>query len=155
MDPPLAAGIDLRSDDQRLKVRFCWVVDRFVHQLLIDEQVVACSVDGDGQTTWPPSPPIQQLSLEHINGSDVILGVGAAGRGHWSLSAQFELSDTVTFELACRSKDQPKFLGSTYRLADSVCMQAADDRTQVDGMIARLATFEGPTYRWSYRLKTS
>ena len=77
-------SLTLETSNGRLRVAFHWQRDRFVQQLFVDSVEAGNSIEGDAQFAWPSSPPLQQLSLEEINGSKVILGVGAAGQGHWS-----------------------------------------------------------------------
>ncbi len=118
-------SLTLATSDGRLRLEFHWQRDRFVQQLFVDSVEAGNSIEGDAEDSWPSSPPLQQLSLEDINGSSVILGVGAAGRGHWSISVEIDHqsdgADAIKFELACRSKEQPPFLGSSYRLAIRSC----------------------------------
>ena len=44
------------------------------------------SMEGTPSDDFPPSPPLQQMHLQEINGTPVLLAVGMAGRGHWSAS---------------------------------------------------------------------
>lgn len=114
----MTGTLSLTTAKQQLTVEFYWERDRYVHRVTnaAGEQLV--SVDGTPNDAWPASPPIQQLSLEAIDGQAVLLGVGAAGSGHWSISVT-SVSDgddeAFKFELACRSRDQPVRLASTYR----------------------------------------
>ncbi len=163
-------AVSLSSRDGRLRVDFHWQQDRFVHHVFRNGTEVGASVEGDTDDSWPPSPPLQQLSLEEIDGTDVILGVGSAGRGHWSISVEPEeqgAAASIKFELACRSKLEPPFLGTTYLLDDSVVLLDAaktdrqedhagdrndggsDDRRRVTVLAE---TRDGNTYRWTYRL---
>lgn len=159
MSDPSTRGpetVCLASLDGRLVVQFQWHTDRFVQKIYIDGQSAGQSIDGDGQTDWPPSPPLQQLSLEPIDDQLVVLGVGAAGRGHWSISAQPDGPSALKFELACRSKDQPAYLGSAYKLAGTVDLQSvgptAINRDE-DRITAGPSTSTGsPTHQWTYKL---
>lgn len=47
-----------------------------------------------------------------------VLGVGAAGRGHWSISVVAAGDHAIQFELACRASQasQAMHLGSDYRI---------------------------------------
>ena len=69
--------------DGRLRVEFQRHEDRFAHRILLDQVEVARSVEGDASEPWPDSPPLQQLSLEDIKGTETILAVGGGGRSHW------------------------------------------------------------------------
>jgi hypothetical protein len=152
-------SLALETSDRRLRVEFHWQRDRFIQQLFVDSVEAGNSIEGDAEDAWPSSPPLQQLSLEDINGSRVILGVGAAGRGHWSISVEIDQQNdgagAIKFELACRSKQQPPFLGSTYRLADSIVLTPSDCASQVgdDRTVASPVDLDSQTRRWSYLLK--
>ena len=149
----------LATSDGRLRVEFHWQRDRFIQRLFVDSVEAGNSIEGDAEESWPSSPPLQQLSLEDINGSSVILGVGAAGRGHWSISVeidnQSDVAEAIKFELACRSKEQPPFLGSSYRLADSIVLTPADGTCQLrDGRaVANPVDLDSQTHRWAYLLQ--
>lgn len=127
MPDPLVLSINCR-DDRVLRVVFNFVSGRFRQTVQIqsscgdllesweDETV---SVDED----WPASPPIQQLSLESINDRPTLLGVGQAGKSHWSISVETmdrkNADAAIRFDLACRTQAIPVWLGSTYRRATS------------------------------------
>lgn len=148
------------SNDGRLVAEFIWNGDRFSHEISIDGIVVAHSVEGDAETDWPPSPPIQQLSMEWIQGLKTALGVGAAGRSHWSISAGpcQENTSAIRFDLACRSKETPGFLGSGYKLQSELEIQIVDGQRddQSDGLRQIAANrSDGPTTQWSYLLQAA
>lgn len=145
----------LVTRDGRLRVEFEWVEDRFVHRISIDGAEVGESIDGDGSEPWPPSPPIQQLLSQEIDGSPAILGVGAAGKGHWSISVELDGDQAIAFDLACRCKETPEFLGSSYRLEPSVSIECTDSELDVSGDRRTIAASEqdSDTHRWRYRLQ--
>ena len=107
-----------------ITLEFRWSVDRFGHRIEVAGQTVAESIDGHGGQDWPPSPPLQQLSLEEIDGRPTLLGVGSAGRCHWSVSVASlptSIGCGFVFEWACRVKgladpSTDRWLGSTYRI---------------------------------------
>lgn len=158
----------LASPCEQLAVEYRWLNDRFVHRVLVGDQVALSSVDGDGTQEWPASPPIQQISLEPIENVSMILGVGGAGRGHWSISVGWQAGGEIDgrqfdggfcFDMACRVKDQPEFLGSTYAInaeADRPVKVSAVLGTEKRkaGEVSVLAAGEnmGATYRWGYLL---
>lgn len=146
------ADVTLSSIDGRLKILFQWQRDRFAQRLLVDGVEVGRSVEGDAETAWPPSPPIQQLSRERIAGRDVVLGVGGAGRGHWSISVEpiAEDASAMKFDLACRGGGEDRSLGSEYELDDSLTLTAIDG--ELSG--AKVVPTEGDasTRQWSYRI---
>lgn len=117
----------LRSARQQdaLELRFHQEGDRQAHSLfwIRDGEAVPIlrSLEGDDQSVWPPSPPLQQLSIEHRASGDVALLVGMAGKSHWSLSVESLSAGRLRFEAACRlspaDAHQPahtRWLGSTY-----------------------------------------
>ena len=156
--------VSLVSEDRRLAVEFSWIGDRFEHQFLLDGTPVGGSVEGEPDVNWPPSPPIQQISCEQIEGRPVILGVGSAGSGHWSISVEALATGEIRFELACRSNDRPAFLGSTYRHDPSIAMfvshDQADLRSQTEGARAVRTVVDVPsmttgTHRWAYTARVT
>lgn len=130
--------IDSKCADGRcgLRVRFSYQGDRFGHAIELltatgtTPVMLSCEI-GDAETdgsetrptgtdVWPPSPPLQQLSLEtNGRGQQVALLLGMAGRSHWSLSVEPEAASSpsagFTFDVACRPAGVPGFLGSGYR----------------------------------------
>jgi hypothetical protein len=169
--------VPLATTDGRLRVEFRWSHDRFVHRVLLDQVEVARSIDGDSSELWPASPPMQQLSLEPIQGSDAILGVGAAGRSHWSLSVELEQgeneSQSFRFEWAARCRDLPTSLGSAYSVANSIAIIPCEGPEGVGPVFRESSEADGwrelsigpetaapagsgssaaTTFRWSYRI---
>ncbi len=168
-------AVGISSDDGRLSVEFRWQEDRFTQRILLDGREVARSVEGDASQSWPPSPPLQQLSLERIHGVETILAVGAAGQTHFSLSAAIDgiggAAPSVRFDLAARCKAESAPIQSTYRIADSITVEVergeirfvSADRNpwrevviyprSVDSDTPTAAT--PVTWRWSYRVASS
>ena len=96
--------------------------DRFVHVVdwFAGEQSFRLleSVEGTDEDLWPPSPALQQLSIEQRTQSrQVGLMVGMAGNSHWSMSIENDNVDrSLVFDVACRVADeQAGALGTTYR----------------------------------------
>jgi len=141
------------------------------------------SLEGDGEDAWPPSPPLQQLSLEGARaGHQAALLIGMAGRSHWSLSV-VKIADepgSLEFDVACRANQSPLRLGSSYHTripasADrsGVVLQAAPIPVRIsadaglDGTRCEIAVCEGrltivstpdarpmpATYRWKYHVR--
>jgi hypothetical protein len=114
--PPLtiAAG--------RVAVVFTWQADRWGHAVSIDGRPLADSLEdtADGRDgTWPASPPLVELSTVETPAGPAILAVGLAGRSHYSasISPHPVEPDTLLVEIACRIKEPPTWLGSTYAVA--------------------------------------
>ena len=159
------ANLSLTSADQRLRVDFTYRVDRFVQTLFLNDSEVGTSVEGDQGSLWPPSPPIQQLSGQQMDRSLVILGVGAAGRSHWSVSIERDRDPSaVLFDVACRCGQPPIWLGNTYRLAETIALRPATpagmesatiiDRPEADRatVAVRCSASESGTHRWAFTL---
>jgi hypothetical protein len=141
-----------------LTVEFSWREDRFVHEFVLPDGSRIASIEGDAAESWPPSPPLQQLSLERIDGCEVILGVGAAGIGHWSISVEStvipEQRHAFKFDLACRCKTECDWLGSSYLGTELLAfVPTAGARLTHDGDRLALEPDESsadPTSRWAY-----
>ncbi len=146
------ADVTLSSIDGRLKVLFQWRTDRFAQRLFVDDIEVGHSVEGDGETAWPASPPIQQLSRERIADRDVVLGVGGAGRGHWSISVEpiADGTSALKFDLACRGGGDDRSLGSQYELGAGLAMTAIDGELSDASVVPTKG--DGVTRQWSYRI---
>ena len=128
------------NEGHKLRIEFFKMEDRYAHRLSVvligkagEETVVplAESVEGTADDPWPPSPPLQSLSIEELTlDRTAALLVGMAGRSHWSASIEAEFPPrpfvgTAKFQLACRFTTVPQRLGSTYRIAPGVVMRTA------------------------------
>lgn len=163
----------LRLQHQSLCIEFQWKEDRFHHRVLLNSEEVGKSVEGDSSSAWPPSPPLQDLSLEDINGTPAILGVGRAGKGHWSISIQWDESQGgFLFDLACRAKElgnptpsptedpakePPATVGSVYEVTRTGTMtfspMACETIEEREGRVKIEPNQVGdPTVRWGYLL---
>jgi len=104
-----------------MSVRFTWLEDRWAHDILVGRTVCWQSVEGPdadgGDPRWPASPVFVELSRLHTARGPVLLGVGRAGRSHFSASIEADPAhpDRLRFEVACRVQELPARLGSTYR----------------------------------------
>ena len=139
--PPMS----LASADGKLVAHFFWQHDRYAHRIENADGQAIFSIEANGQDThfaaisaaaakvfagpsddWPYSPPLQQLSLEQINGAPAILGVGSAGRGHWSISVE-PTESGLRFDVACRSKSSPLWLGNSYSFCKAMAVLPTQD----------------------------
>jgi hypothetical protein len=125
------------NEGHRLRIDFFKLADRYGHRLSVvlraedgQETLVplAESVEGAPDDPWPPSPPLQSLTIEERDDtSKVALLVGMAGRSHWSASIAVERATPSlfcypVFELACRFTSQPTLLATTYRAAPGIVL---------------------------------
>lgn len=111
----------VNKDGRGLRVTFVWHRDRYAHTIAVvrGDHITPVLASGEGTEfdDWPPSPALQDLSIEH-RGDDqsVALLVGMAGTSHWSLSIEATKSEsTLVFDVACRVTDKPRQMGSLYR----------------------------------------
>jgi hypothetical protein len=127
-------------------VEFTWDRDRWRHAVMTAAgrlDSLEGEVDDRRDARWPASPALIEVSLAEAAGGPAVLGVGQAGRSHFSLSIRPcpERNDTFLFEAACRIHESAVWLGSTYR-----------DRA---GRVTRVeaALLPAPaTVTWSYRI---
>jgi len=110
--------------------------DRFGHSIFVAGpsglKEVFRSVEGSDQQDWPPSPPIQDYSIEHREESSLVLAVGMAGKSHWSASFEAKPeSKQIIFDIACRTNARP---GSPGNPAEHATLQSTylvnDDNLQ-------------------------
>lgn len=111
-----------------LEISFEQQSDRWSHAWFLVEpgglrHRILSSVEGDAQTAFPPSPPLQQVHQQDLGGGRTVLGVGMAGRSHWSaaFAPVAESENALLADLACLRKSLEEgspdcWLGSTYRL---------------------------------------
>lgn len=100
-------------------VTFRWIGDRWAHEVDVRGLGVWRSVEGpraDGDDRWPAAPVLVELAPLETPQGLAILGVGLAGRSHFSASIGPAPGQggEVRFEIACRAIEPPVWLGSTY-----------------------------------------
>jgi hypothetical protein len=100
-------------------IGFTWVLDRWSHRVTLRDGSTWQSIEGpraDGDPRWPASPVIVELSRLQTPRGEAVLGVGLAGRSHFSACIGSDPRDPgrALFEIACRSNEPPVWLGSTY-----------------------------------------
>lgn len=114
----------------KLCVRFEWREDRWQHTIvpappstILSEATNGGlhSIEGASADAWPASPALQSLHIEpRAAGVTVALLVGMSGTSHWSLSVEANATlQAATFDVACRTRDQPAWLGSSYRTGEA------------------------------------
>lgn len=128
-------------------LNFQWKEDRFEHTVFArptgasQDLVLLTSLEGNDAQDWPPSPPLQDIHLQEIGGSQVAMAVGMAGSSHWSAACSLNESATkvrLHFDMACRADRTPDWLGSTYQSSSAVGVN--DDPSL--GALIQLPNFE-------------
>lgn len=111
------------SNGSRIRIEFDWRGDRYGHTISLvnaasEIEPLLESIEGSGDDGWPPSPPLQSLSIERLSdGRPAALLVGMAGRSHWSASIEPDRAvPMLVFDVACRHPAGTTSLGSRYRL---------------------------------------
>jgi len=132
----------VRLDAGGLAVVFTWSGDRWTHRVTTAgaaEDAGWASLDGPwpptgGDPRWPASPVLVELSRVALPqaaaaGGQAIVGVGLAGRSHFSASIAPDptVTDGIRFEIACRLHEPPDWLGSTYRVGQHLMQVTATD----------------------------
>lgn len=124
-----------------LRVGFWLRDDRFAHAIWsLDGEsptLLLSSREGTHADDWPPSPPLQELSvLRRTDDLQVATLVGMAGGSHWSAAVTLRSDASVEFDIACRFSAAPKWLGSRYALGPGVAWNTSTE------------TIESPRGRW-------
>jgi len=128
----------------KLCVEFYWAGDRWAHRIVATagEQSLALltSCENDSATHWPESPALQELEPS-AEATGITVGqccflMGATSSAHWSVCATSqnrEQAPGITFDVACRIKEPPQWLGSSYCLEEGRLQQ-------LDASTAKLST---------------
>lgn len=112
-----------RIESGPVAVEFVRQGDRFAHtlELLRDRawRPVLISCEGDSDSPWPPSPPLQELHVERRGPLACALLVGRCGTAFWSAACEALPEGGIRWDVACRVQQPPGLLGSTYAPAAS------------------------------------
>jgi hypothetical protein len=116
---------DSHPDGDRVELAFEWEGDRYQSVLTCHRQGRSVTLfqtrEGSPADAWPPSPPLQQLHSQEIDGRPTVLAVGMAGSTHWSASFQPDGSSTLSMEFAARVDLREEIhLGNAFVLSDAV-----------------------------------
>lgn len=128
----------VRLEAGRLEVVFLRTGDRWGHRVLVDGAPRFVSEEGPtatGDDRWPVSPVLTEVALVAAAGGPAVVGVGRAGRSHFSLSITRHptIPDAVVVEAACRIHEPPGWLGSTYRPPEAPPAAAPASATPAGG----------------------
>lgn len=108
------------------EVRFEWRGDRWTHVVRFDGLADGPtagpwhSVEGPGDNSsddrWPASPVLVELHTHPAAGSFAVIGLGLAGRSHFSASVgpDPQVPGALRFDIAARIHEPPVQLGSSY-----------------------------------------
>jgi len=163
------------SGEQVLEAVFHQIGDRFTHQVILHDgaqtHTLFTALEGSADETWPPSPPLQQLSIETRGASQVALLVGMAGKSHFSASVESVPGECrLEFDVAARVQTDPLQIGSTYVAPNldttpSCELLAPDTNSQVIWekrgenrvvLVKPVLTKTAPlTLRWRYRIQVA
>lgn len=110
------------ADGYGLALTFHRQQDRYRHEIALVTPAGPMpwleSMESSDAIAWPDSPPFQELSVEWQNDRHVALLVGMAGKSYWSASIETNAATrSLRFDIACRLREPPQKLGSTYRFA--------------------------------------
>jgi len=158
------------SDGRRQRVTFEWQQDRFRHTISLvslDARSLPLfeSIEGAASEDWPPSPPLQSLTIEDRSTGPVALLVGMAGGSHWSASIEATSEGELRFDFACRHAQAPRWLGNSYRRLSqlhtldtfgSVTAHLVWEATSGANLLTVTPTSAGKsagTTRWAYSLR--
>lgn len=119
----LRSSVDADKDAGFIQLSFIKRRDRWSHRIewvsKSERTALLTSVEGSPDMDWPPSPPFQEISSQNLGTQQALLGVGMAGRSHWSISCTTMREteyDSILLDLACLCKDEHRgWLGSTYQ----------------------------------------
>jgi hypothetical protein len=119
------------GNESRWGVTFIRQTDRLGHLLFVEsdqgQQTLVRSLEGIDTQDWPPSPVLQQMDRCDLNDHrKALVGVGSCGTSHWSLAVECDAAGGFWFDVACRAKTPPAFLGSSYELATPQSHQECD-----------------------------
>jgi hypothetical protein len=137
-NPERAAEAAIRLLAGPMEITFVKAGDRWRHVVAVAGAMLLESVEGAGAPAatdrWPASPALTEVTLVDAGGRPAVLGLGLAGRSHFSVSVTVhpERADALLFDVACRIQERPAWLGSTYRAADGSLVQAAPPAAGAD-----------------------
>jgi len=155
------------SNSKPLLIEFALRDDRFATQVRYEgsDDVLLESIEGIANEAdninWPRSSPLQEVVPQSDSEGDYLAGIGRAGKSHWSVIVR-PLSNRLgfDFDFACRAKEEPVWLGSSYRVSSACKVNFESEDSDVTSNQEELcisprgdtpASFPA-TIRWRYQL---
>lgn len=151
----------LQSLDERgcgIQVEFHWRGDRYSHTIcrVAGDTAIPLysSLEGAEDELFPASPCLVELHQQ----KHILFLTGATSTCHWSLSIRAMPASKLVFEVACRLRVPPPWLGSTYNIlhpSAQESLRSNSELTQSSQQIRILALAESPlklptTLQWNY-----
>jgi hypothetical protein len=160
-----------RRGDRWQHVVECREADRVVWQL---ETAASDAIEIAANENWPCNPPFQNLEMHDVpDARRFALLVGMAGASHWSASVGADADrGRFVFDVACRVKAEPVWLGSCYVGVPSIAAatprveliepagEAAETTIETIDyrIIVHVGGLSGPlprTVRWKYAISAA
>ena len=146
-----------KSSAEALRLQFDKSKDRWGHRWQLvdaDGQTsdVLTSVEGGPEDIFPASGALQEINLHELPAGPAVLGVGMAGKGHWSASYSVEKHEdqpAIKCDLACLLKQlqtDGQWLGSTYAISDGVEVKIEGQRARFSVNSNSFAFIADPAY---------
>lgn len=133
--PPGTDTISLETSD--LNLQFSRHGDRYHLRTLIGDNLIFDTHDGSDEEAWPAAPPLQQLYQQMLPTGPAVLGVGAAGRTHWSASFSVREAGLIWLEYAARVSrtwhPSDEWLGTSFRLATGWSLRPEESSWHLEG----------------------
>lgn len=160
-DEPAAVLESPTEGSTALRVEFLKCGDRFSHIISLVESgrvtPLLDSIEGSPEDFSPLSPPIAEIHQQ----DKMLFLTGATSIGHWSISLQAD-AGLLVFDVACRLKKEPTFLGNSYRILNEVFELRPMENSQVvrkgEELIIQLKnaspTSFPATVRWQYGVES-
>lgn len=129
--------------------------DRWSHQIFLTDRnqqtLLLSSIEGTDEQAWPASAPLQDISQHDLPTGQAILGVGMAGKSHWSASVSVEQNTTLFFDMACLIKTAEASVGSRYAVATGVEAEMIGESLMLQTPSSKIAI--QPHHRQNQRTK--
>jgi hypothetical protein len=132
------------SDGCGVRVAFQRLADRHAHNVVLLDGArivpLLASAEGTDEEDWPPSPALQHATTAGEPGEETaLLLVGMAGTSHYSASVESDAGQgSLVFDVACRVREHPRRLGSTYRAVVAALPVGQGVEFEIAGLVCRI-----------------